>query len=205
MQLTKEQRVFVVTIWISTKSIKRVEALFAQHFPGRRSSCKDTIWKNTYKYRREGTSRNLNNGRSGRKRTARSKENALNLLLQTPQVSVRTNDLLLTKSSFNRIVVCDLHWYLYKSHVRHQLLETDFPTRWLFAEWLLNKHARFMEKVVIGNKAAFFMNGKEGSNGGGAVELAASPRRVGAGGSSKGGQGGQRDPPHMVVQSDFRK
>ncbi|KAF2350461.1 Protein of unknown function DUF4817 [Trinorchestia longiramus] len=86
MELTKEQKVFVVTTWISTRSIKRVQALFAQHFPGRRSSCEDTIWKNANKYQQEGTSRNLNKGRSRRKRTARSEENVenvRNLLLQT--------------------------------------------------------------------------------------------------------------------------
>ncbi|KAF2368871.1 Protein of unknown function DUF4817 [Trinorchestia longiramus] len=122
MQLTNEQRVFVVTTWISTRSIKRVQALFAQHFPGQRSPCKDTIWKNANKYQQVGTSRNLNKGRSGCKRTARSDENVENVrnfLLQTPQVSVRRNGLPLTKSSFNRIVVCDLHWYPYKIHLRH--------------------------------------------------------------------------------------
>ncbi|KAF2344937.1 Protein of unknown function DUF4817 [Trinorchestia longiramus] len=163
MQLTNEQRVFVVTTWISTRSIKRVQALFAQHFTGRRLPCKDTIWKNTNKYQQEGTSRNLNKGCSGRKRTARSEEhvkNVQNLLLQTLRVLVERNGLPLTKSSFNRIVVCDLHLYPYKIQVRYQLLETNFPSRRLFAEWLLNKHARFMEKFVIGDKVAFFMNGK---------------------------------------------
>ncbi|KAF2366998.1 Protein of unknown function DUF4817 [Trinorchestia longiramus] len=104
MQLTKEQRVFVVTTWISTRSTKRVQALFSQHFFNRRSPCTDTIWKNANKYQQEGTSRNLYKGRSERKRTARSEEkveNVRNLLLQTPQVSIRRNGLPLTMSSFN--------------------------------------------------------------------------------------------------------
>ncbi|KAF2365776.1 Protein of unknown function DUF4817 [Trinorchestia longiramus] len=137
MQLTNEQRVFVVTTWISTRSIKRVQAVFAQHFPGQRSPCKYTIWKSANKYQQEGTSRNLNKGSSGRKRTARSEENVenvRNLLRQTSQASVRRNGLPLTKSSFNGIVVCDSHWYPYKIHVRHQLLEIDFSRHRLFAE-----------------------------------------------------------------------
>ncbi|KAF2352008.1 Protein of unknown function DUF4817 [Trinorchestia longiramus] len=66
MQLTKEQRVFVVTTWISTRNIKRVQALFAQHFLGQRSPCNDTIWKNFNKCQQKGTSHNLKKGRSAR-------------------------------------------------------------------------------------------------------------------------------------------
>ncbi|KAF2349916.1 Homeobox domain [Trinorchestia longiramus] len=53
MQLTKEQ--CVVTTWISTRSIKRVKVLFAQHFPRRRSPCEDTTWKSANKYQQEET------------------------------------------------------------------------------------------------------------------------------------------------------
>lgn len=163
MQLTKDQRVFVVKTWISTRSIKQVQESFAHSFPDRISPSKNAIWKNVKKYQQEGTSLNLNKGRSGRRKTARAEENIENvrtLLLQNTNVSVRKNGLPLSKSSFNRIVLRDLKWYPYKIHVRHQLLETDLPRRRQFAEWLLHKPVRFVENIMIGDEAAFFMNGK---------------------------------------------
>ena len=48
--------------------------------------------------------------------------------------------------------------------VRHQLLDTDFPRRVRYAEWLNQKNVRFMGNVVIGDEAAFFMNGKVNSH-----------------------------------------
>ena len=75
MQLTKDQRVFVVTTWTSTKSIKGVQQLFSERFPEQESTSKNTIWQNVKKYQQAGTSLNLNKGRSGRKKTARSEEN----------------------------------------------------------------------------------------------------------------------------------
>lgn len=75
MQLTKEQRVFVVTNFIKTGSIKQVQDSFEQRFPGRHPPSKPTIWKNVRKYQHEGTCLNLNKERSGRMRTIRTTEN----------------------------------------------------------------------------------------------------------------------------------
>ena len=44
--------------------------------------------------------------------------------------------------------------------VKHPLLDTDFPRRVRYAEWLNQKNVRFMGNVVIGDEAAFFMNAK---------------------------------------------
>ena len=88
MQLTTEQRVFVVTEWMRTGSLQQVADEFAERFPDRAVPAKSTIWKNIRKYRREGTSLNLNKGRSGRRRTARSNENiraVCELLQRDPQ------------------------------------------------------------------------------------------------------------------------
>ena len=48
--------------------------------------------------------------------------------------------------------------------VRHQLQDTDFPRRVRYAKWLNQKNVRFMGNVVIGDEAAFFMNGKVNSH-----------------------------------------
>ena len=163
MQLTKDQGVFVVKTWISTGSIKQVQGLFAPSFPDRISPSKNAIWKNVRKYQQEGTSLNLNKGRSGRRKTARTEENIENvqtLLLQNAKASIRRNELPLLRSSFNRITLRDIKWHPYKVHVRHELLETDLPRRRQFAEWLLHKPVRFIKNIIIGDEAAFCMNGK---------------------------------------------
>lgn len=79
MQLTKDQRVFVLKTWISTRSIKQVQELFAHSFTDRTAPSKNTIWKTFRKYQQEGTSLNLNKGRSGRRKTARNEENIENV------------------------------------------------------------------------------------------------------------------------------
>ncbi|CAH1800266.1 unnamed protein product [Owenia fusiformis] len=72
MQLTQDQRVFVVGEWLRSGSLQQVADQFRVRFPDRNVPGKSTIWKNIKKYQREGTSPNLNKGRSGRRRTARS-------------------------------------------------------------------------------------------------------------------------------------
>ena len=122
---------------------------------------------NVLKYQQHGTSHNLSQGRSGRNKAARTEQNigmVRNLLQDNPTVSTRRNELPLTKSSLNRIILRDLKWYPYKMQVRHQLLDTDFPRRVRYAEWLNQKNVRFMGNVVICDEAAFFMNDKINSH-----------------------------------------
>jgi len=75
MQLTNEQRAFVVKRYFETKSFVAVKESFQQRFPGRNSPSKSTIQRNVENYTREGTNHNLNKRRSGRLRTARNQEN----------------------------------------------------------------------------------------------------------------------------------
>ena len=57
MQLTKQQRVFLVTAWMRSKSYQVVSQEFSENFPERNVPNKTTIWKNVKKYREEGTKR----------------------------------------------------------------------------------------------------------------------------------------------------
>ncbi|KAF2363424.1 Protein of unknown function DUF4817 [Trinorchestia longiramus] len=121
MQLTKEQRTFIVEKYFQAKSFRQVIQSFQEHFPERQSPTKMTIWRNVTRYRPEGTSLNLNNGRSGRKRTGRSEENVRivqGALTENPQISARKIGLDVTRSMFNRIMTLDLKWHPYKMHVR---------------------------------------------------------------------------------------
>ncbi|KAF2368500.1 Protein of unknown function DUF4817 [Trinorchestia longiramus] len=76
MQHTKEQKISIVVNFLGSNSIQHVQELFQERFPERNSPSKVTIWKNVRKYKTEGTSLNLDKGRSGRKSTERAPENA---------------------------------------------------------------------------------------------------------------------------------
>ena len=163
MQLTTEQRAFCVTEWIRTGTLQEVANRFGERFPERPVPVKSTIWKNVRKYQREGTSLNLNKGRSGRRRTARTDDNiraVQELLDRDPNVSVRRNGIGIAPSTFNNIVRLDIQWYPYKMIRRHQLLAADLPRRLRFCQWFLDQQPRFLEQLVIGDEAAFFMNSK---------------------------------------------
>ena len=105
MQLTEQQRVFVVKNYFETKSFEIVQQRYEENFP-ERSSTKKTIWKNVRKFNNEGTTMNLNKNRSGRKNTARTRENinlVLEHLLEDPKKSARRNGLDLSKATFQRL------------------------------------------------------------------------------------------------------
>ncbi|KAF2351868.1 Protein of unknown function DUF4817 [Trinorchestia longiramus] len=121
MQLTKEQRTFIVEKYFQAKSFQQVIESFQEHFPERQSPTQMTIWKNVTRYKTEGTSLNLNKGRSRLKRTGRSEENVRivqGALPENPQISARKSGLDVSKSTFNKIITLDLKWHPYKMHER---------------------------------------------------------------------------------------
>ncbi|KAF2345914.1 hypothetical protein FHG87_023330, partial [Trinorchestia longiramus] len=81
-------------------------------------------------------------------------------LTENLQISARKSELDVTKSTFNRIIILDLKWPPYKIHLRNKLLDNDLP-RWLnFAQWFLQRNVRSVDDIVVGNEAAFHLNGK---------------------------------------------
>ena len=166
MQLTVEQRVFVVKKYHETGSFVTVRQAFQRQFPGVNPPSKSTIFRNVQKYQNEGTSKNLNKERSGRRRTARSQQNVQQmrqLLAQQPNgLSCRRNPTGLSKTSFNEITRKDLHLHPYKIHVVQELKNGDAARRLRFCRWF-SYHAhnlRFLSNIVIGDEAAFHMCGR---------------------------------------------
>lgn len=165
MQLTKEQRVFVVKTFHETKSYVAVREAFGRRFPGRNPPAKRTIQKNVEKYDGNGTSLNLNKGRSGRRRTTRNQLNVdqvRQLLLNQPTgISCRRNPLNLPKTAFNDITRKDLKWHPYRIHVVQKLEPRDYQRRVRFCQWFSNQahNVRFFTNLVIGDEAIFQMNG----------------------------------------------
>ena len=110
VQLTPEQRIYVVNTYFQTEKYTEVRRLFQERYPESPPPNKTTIWKNV-----DATSLNMNKGRSGRKRTVRCQENidiVQEALENNPRgISCRKNGLNLPSATFNRIVSKDLNWH----------------------------------------------------------------------------------------------
>ncbi len=161
----------MVKTFFETRSVAAVQLAFRDRFPERDPPAKKTIWQNVKKYRENGTSLNLNKGRSGRPRTGRSEDNiaAVRVVMELnpANASARRNGIGLPSATFNRITRLDLRFHPYRMHVRHQLLPGDLPRRMRFVEWLMEKcenDARFLESLVVGDEAAFHLNGRVNSH-----------------------------------------
>ena len=75
MQLTMEQRIFVVKSYYETKIDNQVQTKFRTLLPERWPLNKTTIWKNVKKYERDDTPLNTNKWRSERRINAWTEEN----------------------------------------------------------------------------------------------------------------------------------
>ena len=65
VQLTPEQRIFVVKNYHETRSFQATQNAFAATFPYRAAPTKKTIWSNVKKYQDHGTSLNRNRDTQG--------------------------------------------------------------------------------------------------------------------------------------------
>ena len=166
-QLTPAQRVFIITKYLQTQSLQATKDAFIDEYPHRNPPAKTTIWKNVRKFQTHGTSLNRNKGHSGRRRTGRSNENIAAVsqqLQQNPRdISARRNGLGLPSATFNRITRLDLNQHPYRIHARHELFPGDNARRLQFSRWLVdrcNRDERFLRCLVIGDEAAFSLDGK---------------------------------------------
>lgn len=166
VQLTTDQRTFVVRTYHLTRSYIAVRNAFRVRFGRRRNPpTNKCIRDNVLKYAREGTSLNLNRGRSGRPRSGRSQENidlVRAAIEENPRISSRRNDTGIPHSTFNNITRLDLNLYPYHIHIQHQLLPADYNRRLEFSQWFVAKcirDAQFLPFLTIGDEAGFYMNG----------------------------------------------
>ena len=107
-QLSKEQRVVIVTAYIRTQSIHLTQQEFHEHFPDREIPARTTIYYNVRKYNDRGSILNQNENRSGRRRTGRTGANVEAVrerLEEAPprDISARRNGLGISKSTFNEV------------------------------------------------------------------------------------------------------
>lgn len=165
MQLTQEQRVFIVEEYFRSNNIAVVLNGFVGRFPDRRRPTRRTITKLLEKFQTRGTVKNQNAGNSGRLRTARTPEN-VELVRQTleenPEISARRNGLGLSRSTFNKITLLDLNYHPYRMVIRHKIEDFDYHRRRVFCQWFYDRfqEENFAQKIVIGDEATFSMNGR---------------------------------------------
>ncbi len=167
VQLTKEQRTFVVKTFHETGSLQRTRDRFDERFPERQPPALKTIWVNVRKFSQHGTILNRNKVNSGRRRNGRSEANIetvrQRLEEQPTGTSARRNGVGLPHATFNRITRLDLRMHPYRMHLRHELLPQDYARRMQFFQWLVDRCARndeFLRPSVIGDEAGFAMNGE---------------------------------------------
>ena len=174
-QFTPQQREFLVREYRydrSNHSVLRVLQSFREEYPDVRCPSRLTVHKNVRKYSQNGTSCNVNKGRSGRQKMARCPENieAVQEALDNPEagaqrINARRNGLGLSSATFNRITRLDLRLHPYQMIKRHQLLDSDYQRRINFSQWLLNQNRRFLENVIISDEAGFASNATVNTSG----------------------------------------
>ena len=170
VQLTTEQRTYLIKTFYETRSLQITCESFRERFPERQAPALKTVWANVRKFEAHGTCLNRNKGNSGRRRTGRWERNieaVRQRLAEDPRgTSARRNGIGLPSATFNRITRLDLTMHPYRMHIRHALLPGDFDRRMRFARWLINRCQRneeFLRSLVVGDEAAFSLNGQVNS------------------------------------------
>ena len=123
-------RAFIVSEYHRNNNLNRVLQRFREEHPNTRCPCRATVYKNVRKYSVSGTSCNLNKGRSGHRKTARSAaciEAVRNAIEEANEegipggmrITCRRNGLGLSSATFNRITRLDLRFHPYQMIKRH--------------------------------------------------------------------------------------
>jgi transposase len=122
-KLTKDQRVFLLQTWWKTnKKSQEVNAAFTEKFLGRQA-----IYNRNTRFEETGSVADL--PRSGRPRSARSKENlqtVVQAFVQSPSKSIRraSRELEISRSSLH-LMLHTLQFKPYRPHLLHALNDDD--------------------------------------------------------------------------------
>ena len=130
MPLTIEQKGKLVEFYFETKSIVQTQRQYQRHFAVRKAPDRKTIWRIVKKFQTERTVHNVNKGRSGRTRGARTEQNieAVRLsAVQSPKKSCRrrSQELGLSRMGTVRILKLDLKLFPYQIQVKQKLTAQD--------------------------------------------------------------------------------
>jgi hypothetical protein len=161
-QFTPQQRAFLVREYHrSNNNVQRVLERFREQYPNVRCPSHKTVYNNVNKHNVNGTSCNLNKGRSGRRRTARTEENiqAVQNAVNARDVGQRIiscrNGIGLSSATFNRITWLDLRFHPYQMIKCHQLLPGDTIDESSFVDGLLARMLVFLKTFSLGTRPDF--------------------------------------------------
>ena len=173
-QYTTRQRVFRVEKRMAGDSHKSISYDFQRTFllSGRKPGRK-TISRNANKFLHEGTVKNLNQGRSGRKISVLTEYNLKKmqdmidsekeLPARVARSSCRKHNLnfAMSRSSFNRGIK-KLGYHPYKLIYKHKLKEADIPKRLDMCNFITRKYdedPNWLSKLWTSDEANFNLNG----------------------------------------------
>ena len=163
-RLTKDQRVWICLEYAKVNNACEVLRRWAERWGNLPPPTKRTVMITYRKFVREGTCLNVNKGRSGRRRTARTAENielVRESLTENGQRSGRRNGLGLSRATFERIVKFDIKFHPYVLIRRQKLGERDPEQRLAFCNRLVNTVAQdpdFLNKLIVSDEAVFRLN-----------------------------------------------
>ena len=165
--LSQEQKSKLVQFYWETTSIVLTQRKFRAHFKARDAPDRKTILRLSEQFLREGSIKNLNKGRSGRKAVARTPQNIAKVktaISDDPSKSLRklAQEVNGSYSSVWRIARKDLGLTPYKVTVHHQLTAADQEQRATFARWFSQKcqsDPAFLENIWFSDEAHFHLDG----------------------------------------------
>lgn len=163
-RLMKDQRVSICLEYARVNNACEVLRRWAERWGNLPAPTKRTVMKTYRKFVHEGTCLNINKGRSGRRRTARTAENielVRQSLTENGQRSGRRNGLGLSRTTFERIVKIDIKFHPYVLIGMQKLREGDPAQRLAFCNRLVNTVAcipDFLDKLVVSGEAVFSLN-----------------------------------------------
>ena len=163
-RLTKDQRVWVSLEYGRVNNAQEVRRRWAGRWGNVPAPTVRTVLRTFQKFVREGTCLNLNQGRSGRQRTARTAANielVRQSLLENGQRSSRRNGLGLSRRTFQRIVQLDIKFHPYVLIRRQKLREGDPAQRLAFCHRLVNTvegRPDFLDHLIVSDEAVFSLN-----------------------------------------------
>ena len=163
-RLTIAQRVWVCIEYARVNNAQEVIRRWAIYWDNIPAPSKQTVIKTFRKFEREGSCHNLNKGRSGRTRTARTAENielVRRSLTENGQRSSRRNSLGLSRRTFQRIVRLDLNFHPYVLIRRQKLKDGDPAQRLAFCNQFVNtveQNPGFLDQLIVSDEAIFSLN-----------------------------------------------
>ena len=177
VQLTKEQRVFIVLPYTHTGNTNAVQNAFRARFSDLNLLTKQQLW---------GTLKSIRMKERAwawtKASLAGEEQRDLWIIIKIlPLLELCLNKINamwahggwccnpigVSFASFNEITRLDIRGHPYRMHVRHALLATDLPHRMHFVEWFIQRCQRenFLQGIIVADKAAFSMNGEVNTQG----------------------------------------